>query len=63
MERLFYRPKDAATVLGMSRTAVFRLIKSGELRSIKHDGYRLIPAAALVDYARALEAQSAVEVA
>jgi excisionase family DNA binding protein len=56
MERLFYRPKDAAVVLGMSRTAVFRLIKTGELRSIKHEGYRLIPAAALVEFARALEA-------
>jgi hypothetical protein len=32
MERLFYRPKDAAAVLGMSRTAVIRLIKTGELR-------------------------------
>ncbi|MEW9554575.1 helix-turn-helix domain-containing protein [Nonomuraea sp. NPDC050783] len=63
MDPLFYRPKDAATVLGMSRTAVFRLIKSGELRSIKHNGYRLIPAAALVDYARALEAQASREVA
>jgi len=55
MERLFYRPKDAAAVLGMSRTAVFRLIKDGELRSIKHEGYRLIPAAALLEYARKLE--------
>ncbi|TDD08671.1 DNA-binding protein [Nonomuraea deserti] len=55
MERLFYRPNDAATVLGMSRTAIFRLIKTGELRSIKRDGYRLIPAAALLDFARALE--------
>jgi excisionase family DNA binding protein len=61
MEPLFYRPKDAATVLGMSRTAVFRLIKSGELRSIKHNGYRLIPAAALVEYAHALEAHATVE--
>ncbi|GAA1745076.1 helix-turn-helix domain-containing protein [Nonomuraea wenchangensis] len=56
MERLFYRPNDAATVLGMSRTAIFRLIKTGELRSIKRDGYRLIPAAALLDFARELEA-------
>ncbi|MFG1947389.1 helix-turn-helix domain-containing protein [Nonomuraea sp. NPDC048826] len=63
MDPLFYRPKDAAAVLGMSRTAVFRLIKSGELRSIKHNGYRLIPAAALVDYAHALEAQASMEVA
>jgi len=56
MERLFYRPKDAAVMLGMSRTAVFRLIKTGELRSIKHEGYRLIPASALEQFARELEA-------
>jgi excisionase family DNA binding protein len=55
MERLFYRPKDAAVVLGIGRTAVFRLIKTGELRSIKRDGYRLIPAGALLEFARRLE--------
>ncbi|MCA2229000.1 helix-turn-helix domain-containing protein [Nonomuraea aurantiaca] len=59
MERLFYRPNDAAMVLGMSRTAIFRLIKTGELRSIKRDGYRLIPAAALLDFARDLEDKEA----
>jgi excisionase family DNA binding protein len=56
MERLFYRPRDAAVVLGMSRTAVFRLIKTGELRSIKHEGYRLIRAGTLLEFARRLEA-------
>jgi hypothetical protein len=40
----------------MSRTAVFRLIKTGELRSIKHEGYRLIPANALLEFAQRLEA-------
>lgn len=55
MDKLFYRPKDAATVLGMSRTAVFRLIKSGELRSVKYEGYRLVPARALEEFARHLE--------
>jgi hypothetical protein len=34
---------------------VFRLIKTGELRSIKRDGYRLIPAGALLEFARRLE--------
>ncbi|MFI9840389.1 helix-turn-helix domain-containing protein [Nonomuraea sp. NPDC051941] len=58
MEPLFYRPKDAAALLGMSRTAVFRLIKAGELKSIKEDGYRLVPRWALVDFARALEAKA-----
>lgn len=58
MERLFYRPKEAAVVLSMSRTAVFRLIKTGELRSVKHEGYRLIPASALVEFARKVEVTS-----
>ena len=55
MERLFYRAREAADVLSMSRTAVFRLIKTGDLRSIKHEGYRLIPASALLEFARRLE--------
>ncbi|GAA3421727.1 helix-turn-helix domain-containing protein [Streptosporangium vulgare] len=58
MEPLFYRPKDAAVMLGMSRTAVFRLIKSGELKSIKDEGYRLVPRWALHEFARALEAKA-----
>jgi hypothetical protein len=56
MDRLFYRPNDAAVVLSMSRTAIFRLIKTGELQSIKHEGYRLIPADALLEFARKLTA-------
>ncbi|MFG1879372.1 helix-turn-helix domain-containing protein [Sphaerisporangium sp. NPDC049003] len=58
VERLFYRPKDAATALGISRTAVFRLIKTGELQSIKREGYRLVPAWALRDFARVLEVEA-----
>jgi excisionase family DNA binding protein len=56
MEKLLYRPKEAAIVLSMSRTAVFRLIKTGELRSVKREGYRLIPASALLEFAQKLEA-------
>ncbi|MEU6713757.1 helix-turn-helix domain-containing protein [Nonomuraea sp. NPDC046802] len=58
MEPLFYRPKDAAVLLGMSRTAVFRLIKTGELKSIKDNGYRLVPRWALVKFARELESRA-----
>ncbi len=58
MEPLFYRPNDAARMLGVSRTAVFRLIKTGELASIKEGGYRLVPRWALEAYARALEARA-----
>jgi excisionase family DNA binding protein len=53
--KLLYRPKEAAEALGMSRTAIFRLIKTGQLRSIKFDGYRLIPYEALREFARSLE--------
>ncbi|WP_283139822.1 helix-turn-helix domain-containing protein [Rhizohabitans arisaemae] len=58
MEQLFYRPKDAALMLGVSRTAVFRLIKTGELKSVKEDGYRLVPGWALREFARALETKA-----
>lgn len=58
MEPLFYRPKDAAAVLGISRTRVFRLIKTGELKSIKDEGYRLVPRWALHEFARALESKA-----
>ncbi|MGJ6962770.1 helix-turn-helix domain-containing protein [Streptosporangium sp. G11] len=58
MEPLFYRPKDAAVVLGISRTRVFRLIKTGELKSIKDEGYRLVPRWALHEFARALETKA-----
>lgn len=58
MEPLFYRAKDAAVILGISRTAVFRLMKSGELKSIKDEGYRLVPRWALHEFARALEAKA-----
>ncbi|RJL22119.1 helix-turn-helix domain-containing protein [Bailinhaonella thermotolerans] len=56
MNKLLYRPKEAAAMLGMSRTAVFRLIKSGRLRSIKYEGYRLVPYDALREFVRDLEA-------
>jgi excisionase family DNA binding protein len=57
--KFLYRPKEAAEALGMSRTAVFRLIKTGQLRSIKYDGYRLIPADALKEFVLSLEGRAA----
>jgi excisionase family DNA binding protein len=59
MEQLMYRPADAAQVLGMGRTAVFALIKSGQLRSIKLGGARFISADALRAFVRELEQKSA----
>ena len=58
MEQLMYRPSEAAPLLGMGRTAVFGLIKSGRLRSIKFGGARLITADALRAFVRELEEES-----
>lgn len=53
--KLLYRPTEAAEALGMSRTAIFRLIKTGQLRSIKFEGYRFVSHEALVEFVRRLE--------
>jgi excisionase family DNA binding protein len=62
MEKLMYRPVEAAEALGMGRTAVFALIKSGRLRSIKLGGARFITADALRAFVRELEDETATRV-
>jgi excisionase family DNA binding protein len=59
MEQLMYRPAEAAQMLGMGRTAIFALIKSGRLRSVKLGGARFISAEALRAFVRDLEQESA----
>ena len=43
LEPLAYRIADACHVLGVGRTSLYDLIKSGELRSIKIAGRTLVP--------------------
>ncbi len=62
MEKLMYRPAEAAQALGMGRTAVFALIKSGRLRSIKLGGARFIMAEALRAFVCELEDEAAARV-
>jgi excisionase family DNA binding protein len=52
---LLLRPEQAARVLNLSRSKVFDLIRSGELRSVKSGGSRRISAMALRDYVERLE--------
>jgi excisionase family DNA binding protein len=59
MEKLMYRPAEAAQALSMGRTAVFALIKSGRLRSIKLGGARFITAEALRAFVCELEDKAA----
>ena len=58
MEQLMYRPAEAAYMLGIGRTRVFALIKSGRLRSVKLGGARFITADALRAFVRDLEQES-----
>jgi excisionase family DNA binding protein len=44
---LLLTPEEAAATLRLSRTKIYALIKDGRLPSIKIDGSRRIPAAAL----------------
>jgi excisionase family DNA binding protein len=59
MEQLMYRPVEAAHVLGIGRTAIFALIKSGRLRSVKLGGARFITADALRTFVHELEQEAA----
>jgi excisionase family DNA binding protein len=46
--------------LGVGRTKVYELMRSGALRSVKIGGLRRIPALALADFVAQLEAQERV---
>lgn len=50
VQKMLYRVEEAAEAMSLSRTAVFGLIKSGELETIKVGGRRRIPHAAIVEY-------------
>ncbi len=58
MDKLLYRPKEAAEALGIGRATVYGLIRSGRLRSVKDGGMRFVTLDALRDYIRQLEDQA-----
>ena len=53
---LMYRVDEAAVALRLSRTAIYELIRSGRLRSVKCGRRRLIPVAAPREHLAGLEA-------
>jgi len=57
---LLVRPEDAAILLGLGRTKVYELIRSGALRSVKIGGLRRIPASALTEFVAKLEQRERV---
>jgi excisionase family DNA binding protein len=52
-------PEDAARALGIGRTKVYELIRSGALRSVRVGGLRRVPVAALDEFVARLEAEAA----
>mgnify|MGYP001155198368 CR=1 FL=1 len=49
MERLLLTAQEAAQSLGVSRTKIYDLMRSGRLRSVKIGGSRRIPVDALAE--------------
>lgn len=58
MDRLLYRPKEAAQVLGIGRATLYDLMQAGKIRSVKDGSMRFITLDALLDYVRQLEEQA-----
>jgi excisionase family DNA binding protein len=58
MEKLLYRPKEAANALGIGRDKLYDLMRAGRLRSVKDGGARFITADALAEYVVMLEAEA-----
>ena len=48
--KVLFRAEEAAVIMSVSRTAVFGLIRSGDLDTIKIGGRRRIPASSIEDY-------------
>jgi excisionase family DNA binding protein len=55
MDKLLYRPSEAAAVLGISKTVLYGRIRANRIRSIKDGKFRFITADALHEYVRTLE--------
>lgn len=58
MDKLLYRPKEAAEALGIGRDKLYDLLRSGRLGSVKDGGARFITREALAAYVRLLEAEA-----
>ena len=50
LQVLQHTPEEAARVLRLSRTTIYELLKSGQLRSYKVGRSRRIPATALAEF-------------
>jgi excisionase family DNA binding protein len=56
---LLVRPEDAARMLGIGRTKVYELMRSGDLCSVRVGGLRRVPVAALDEFVARLQVEAA----
>ena len=52
---VLYRVEEAADALRLSRSLLYELIRSGELRTVKAGRRRLVPVEALAEYVARLK--------
>ena len=58
MDKLLYRPKEAAQMLGIGHATLYELMHAGRIRSVKDGSMRFITLDALREYVRQLEDQA-----
>ncbi|MER7500410.1 helix-turn-helix domain-containing protein [Nonomuraea pusilla] len=56
---LLLRPEEAAQSLGIGRTKIYELIRTGALRSVRIGALRRVPASALTEFVTHLEEDAA----
>jgi excisionase family DNA binding protein len=56
--KALYKVSEARTVLSLSRSVIYELIRTGRIRSVKEGAARLIPASAITEYVALLERES-----
>jgi excisionase family DNA binding protein len=54
VDPVLYRVDEAAAALRLSRSLVYELIRSGQLRTVKQGRRRLVPVTALAEYVTSL---------
>lgn len=61
--RVMFTAEEAAEQLGIGRTVMFRLIRNGDIASVRIGRLRRVPASAIQDYAARLVSDTATQTA
>jgi excisionase family DNA binding protein len=59
-DKQLYRIPETMTVLSLSRSVIYELIRSGRLRSVTQGRARLIPVSVIAEYVALLEDEARV---